>query len=185
MPAVIAAPGLIGVAATDVATIGSTVNAAHMAAAAPTVAVIPAAADEVSASVAHLFSSYAQDIQGLAGKAAAFHDQFVQHLSASASAYARSEAANVLSLRPAGAVTGSGVGTAAATIDQAVSSLGTALGPQLPLILQVVEVAIVAVAVVAALIALAPLLPVLLPLLVPYISALYPFLLLYLTSVKM
>ncbi|MGA7055357.1 MAG: PE family protein, partial [Mycobacterium sp.] len=48
-------------AATDLANIGSTVNAAHMAAATPTVAVIPAAADEVSSSIAHLFSQHAQD----------------------------------------------------------------------------------------------------------------------------
>ncbi len=185
MPAVIAAPGLIRTAAADVAAIGSTVNAAHMAAAAPTVTVIPAAADEVSASVAHLFSSYAQDIQGLAGKAAAFQGQFVQHLTAGANSYAHTEAANAVLLRPASAVTGSGVGTAAASIDQAVTSLTAALGPQLPLILQVVEVAIVAVAVVAALIALAPLLPVLLPLLVPYISVLEPILLLYLTTGKL
>ncbi len=56
MPAVIAAPELMAQAATDLATIGSTVNAAHMAAAPPTLSVLPAAADEVSASIAHLFN---------------------------------------------------------------------------------------------------------------------------------
>ena len=48
-----------------------------MVAAAPTVALIPAAADEVSASIAHLFSQHAQDYQALAGQAAVFHEQFV------------------------------------------------------------------------------------------------------------
>ncbi|HWS93014.1 MAG TPA: PE family protein, partial [Mycobacterium sp.] len=49
MSSVIAAPELINTAATDLANIGSNLSAAHTAAAAPTTAVIPAAADEVSA----------------------------------------------------------------------------------------------------------------------------------------
>jgi hypothetical protein len=49
-------------------------SAAHIAAALPTTAVIPAA-DEVSSGVAHLFSQYAGSFQTLAGKASVFHDQ--------------------------------------------------------------------------------------------------------------
>ncbi|WP_156686464.1 PE family protein [Mycobacterium sp. Marseille-P9652] len=98
MSAVMATPDLMVQAARDLASVGSTVNAAHLLAAAPTVAVLPAAADEVSAGIAHLFSGYAQDYQALAGKAAAFQDQFVQHLTASAGAYASAEAANIASL---------------------------------------------------------------------------------------
>jgi hypothetical protein len=94
MSFVIASPELMTSAATDLATIGSNVNAAHLAAAAPTVAVIPAAADEVSAGVAHLFSRYAAGFQSLAGQATAFHEQFVQNLTASAHSYAATEAAN-------------------------------------------------------------------------------------------
>ncbi|MGB9224655.1 PE family protein, partial [Mycobacterium sp.] len=56
MSLLIAAPESMTAAATDLANIGSALNAAHTAAATPTVAVIPAAADEVSASIAHLFS---------------------------------------------------------------------------------------------------------------------------------
>jgi hypothetical protein len=67
MAYVIAHPEMMAAAATDVATIGSTLNAAHTAAAAPTLAVMPAAADEVSAGVAHLFSQHAHDYQALAG----------------------------------------------------------------------------------------------------------------------
>jgi len=93
MSFVIAAPEMMTAAATDLATIGSNVSAAHMAAAAPTVAVIPAAADEVSASIAHLFSAHAQEYQALAAQAAAFNDQFVQHLTAGAFSYAGIEAA--------------------------------------------------------------------------------------------
>jgi hypothetical protein len=64
-------------------------------AAARTTSVVPAAADEVSASIAHLFSQHAANYQALAGQAAAFNDQFVQHLAASAGAYASAEATNV------------------------------------------------------------------------------------------
>jgi hypothetical protein len=68
MSYVIAATEMMTAAATDLATIGSNLSAAHTAAAAPTVAVLPAAADEVSASIAHLFSAHAQNYQALAGR---------------------------------------------------------------------------------------------------------------------
>ena len=100
MSYVIAAPEMIAAAATDVATIGSNLSAAHTAAAAPTLAVIPAAADEVSAGIAQLFSQHAANYQALAGQAAAFNDQFVQHMTAGAHSYASAEAANASSLRP-------------------------------------------------------------------------------------
>jgi hypothetical protein len=73
----IAAPKMMTSAATDLATIGSDLSVAHMAAAPPTVGLVPAAADEVSAGVAHLFSRYAEDFHGRAGRAAAFHEQFM------------------------------------------------------------------------------------------------------------
>jgi PE family protein len=103
MAYVIAAPEMMTAAATDLANIASNVSAAHLAAAAPTVAVIPAAADEVSAGIAHVFSQHAQGYQALAGKAAAFHDQFVATLHASAGSFAATEAASAATLRPAAA----------------------------------------------------------------------------------
>jgi hypothetical protein len=106
MPYVIAAPEMIAAAATDLATIGSTLSAAHTAAT-PTLAVMPAAADEVSASVAHLFSQHAHDYQALAGQATAFHEQFVQHLNANAGSYAATEAASASLLQPLTASAGS------------------------------------------------------------------------------
>ena len=93
-----AVPQAISAAATDVAAVGSTVDAAHTAAAASTVAVVPAAADEVSAGIANLFSGFAKEYQALAGQAAAFQQQFVQHLHASAGSYTATEAANTGSL---------------------------------------------------------------------------------------
>jgi hypothetical protein len=99
MSLVIAAPELMADTAADLANIGSTLDAAYSAAATPTIAVVPAAADEVSESIAHLFSQHAQDYQALAGQAAAFHEQFVQHLTSSAASYANAEAANVTLLQ--------------------------------------------------------------------------------------
>jgi hypothetical protein len=93
MSYVIAAPEMMTSAAADLATIGSNVNAAHLAAAAPTVAVVPAAADEVSAGIAQLLSAHAASYQALAGQAAAFNTQFVQHLTAGAGSYAGAETA--------------------------------------------------------------------------------------------
>ena len=95
MSYVIATPEMIASAASDVANIGSTLNAANAAAVAPTVAVLPAAADEVSASIANLFSAHAADYQALARRAAAFHEQFMQNLTAGAGSYVGAEAANV------------------------------------------------------------------------------------------
>jgi hypothetical protein len=58
----------------------------------------------VSASIAQLFSHHAQDYQAMAGQAAAFHDQLVQGLSASARSYASAEAANASLLQPGNAI---------------------------------------------------------------------------------
>ena len=93
MSYVIAHPEMMTSAASDLAAIASNVNAAHMVAAAPTTAVIPAAADEVSTSIAHLFSQHAASYQAMAGQAAAFNNQFVQHLTAGAGSYASAESA--------------------------------------------------------------------------------------------
>src|ERR1700746_2211200 len=107
MSNVIAAPEMLTAAAADLATVDSSLSAAHAAAASPTVALVPAAADEVSASIAHLFSRHATDYQALAGQAAAFHREFVQNLNASARSYVGTEAANTSSLRSLDANAGS------------------------------------------------------------------------------
>ncbi|EFI29103.1 predicted protein [Mycobacterium tuberculosis 94_M4241A] len=88
-------PELVAAAAADLAGIGSAIGAANAAAGAPTMALLAAGADEVSAAVAAVFSSYAQQYQALSAAAVAFHDQFVRALAAGAGAYAGAEAANV------------------------------------------------------------------------------------------
>jgi hypothetical protein len=65
MSYVIASPELMTSAATDFATIGSNLSAAHMAAAAPTTGVLTAAEDEVSAAIAAAFSAHGQGFQAL------------------------------------------------------------------------------------------------------------------------
>jgi PE-PPE domain/PE family len=91
----IAAPEMVTDAATNLASIGSTISAAHAAAAAPTTAVLAAGADEVSAAIATIFSQQASAFQALGAQGAAFHAQYVQTLNAGAAAYQSTEAANV------------------------------------------------------------------------------------------
>jgi hypothetical protein len=95
MSYVIAAPEIMTSAATDLATIGSNLSAANAAAAAPTTGILAAAQDEVSAAIAAVFSAHGQGFQALGAQAAAFEDQFVQALTASARSYVSAEAANV------------------------------------------------------------------------------------------
>lgn len=85
----IAAPEMVAAAATDLASVGSSISAANAAAAAPTMSVLAAGADEVSAVVAALFDAHAQAYQSLSAQAALFHEQFVQALNAGAGSYAR------------------------------------------------------------------------------------------------
>ncbi len=91
MSYVIAVPEMMTAAAADLGNIGSTLIEEHAAAAAQTIALVPAAADEVSVGIAHLFSGYAEDFHGLASRAAAFQQQFVQNLKTSALSYASVE----------------------------------------------------------------------------------------------
>jgi len=52
---------------------------------------LAAAEDEVSTAIAALFSSHGESFQVLSAQAAAFHDQFVQNLSAGAQSYVSAE----------------------------------------------------------------------------------------------
>ncbi|EFD60901.1 PE-PGRS family protein, partial [Mycobacterium tuberculosis EAS054] len=77
-------PATLATAATEVARIGSALSLASAVAAAQTSAVQAAAADEVSAAIAALFSAHGRDFQALSARAAAFHHEFVQALAAGA-----------------------------------------------------------------------------------------------------
>ena len=94
MSFVIAATEYVSAAASDLASIGSTISAANAAAAFPTSAVLPAGADDVSASIAALFGAHAKAYQAMSAQAATFHSQFVQLMNGSAGQYLSAEAAN-------------------------------------------------------------------------------------------
>jgi hypothetical protein len=68
MSYLVAAPEFLASAATDLGNIGSTLSAAHAAAAASTVGVLPQAADEVSEAVAAVFGAHAQQYQALSSE---------------------------------------------------------------------------------------------------------------------
>lgn len=84
MSFVIVAPEALMSVASEVAGIGSALNAA---------------ADEVSAAMAALFGAHAQEYQRLSAQAAGFHAQFVQALNAGVNSYASAEAANASPLQ--------------------------------------------------------------------------------------
>jgi PE family len=99
MSFVIASPEYVTAAASDLASIGSSISEANSAAAAPTTGVLAAGADEVSAVVTTLFEAHAQAYQALSAQAATFHNQFVQLLNAGAGQYAATEAASASPLK--------------------------------------------------------------------------------------
>ncbi|AHM09179.1 Pe-pgrs family protein [Mycobacterium tuberculosis variant bovis BCG str. ATCC 35743] len=84
MSFVIANPEMLAAAATDLAGIRSAISAATAAAAAPTIQVAAAGADEVSLAISALFGQHAQAYQALSAQATIFHDQFVQALTPAA-----------------------------------------------------------------------------------------------------
>ncbi|GJO86024.1 hypothetical protein NJB1728f31_31420, partial [Mycobacterium marinum] len=87
-------PELVVAAASDLSGINSAIAQANSVAAAATTTVLPAAADEVSAAIAALFGTHAQQYQAISAELAAFHDRFVQCLNTGAGSYLRAEAAN-------------------------------------------------------------------------------------------
>lgn len=90
-------PEALSTAAGDLQGVGADLTAHNAAAAGPTTAVSPAAADEVSALTAAQFAAHAQLYQAVAAQAAAIHEQFVKTLGTSAGSYAATEAANAAS----------------------------------------------------------------------------------------
>ena len=89
-------PDALSAAAGDLQGVGADLTAHNSAAAGPTTAVSPAAADEVSALTAAQFSAHAQLYQAVSAQASAIHETFVNTLSNSAVSYAATEAANAV-----------------------------------------------------------------------------------------
>ncbi|KZS82714.1 PE family protein [Mycobacterium persicum] len=96
MAYVITEPDAFGTAAAALATAGSAVAARNSAAAAVITAVIPAAADEVSALTAQRFGIHGERYQQVSAQALAIHQDFMAALLASGRSYAAAEAANAM-----------------------------------------------------------------------------------------
>ena len=94
-------PEAVTSATSDLANIGSTIQTANSAAAAQTTSVLAAGEDEISAAIAALFTNHGQAYQILSAQAEAFHNQFLQTLSAGSAAYAGAEAANAAPMQSA------------------------------------------------------------------------------------
>lgn len=103
-------PEALTFAAGQLQALGSALSAENAGAAAPTTAIAPAAADEVSALQAGIFTTYGTLYQQIAAEAQAMHEQFVSMLGMSAGTYATTEASNasaasVASASPLGTLT--------------------------------------------------------------------------------
>lgn len=89
-------PELLTAATGDLHGLGAAMVAENAVAAGPTGGVLPAAADEVSALTAARFVAQASAYQVVSAQAAAVHELFVNALGTGATAYAVTEAANVI-----------------------------------------------------------------------------------------
>lgn len=118
MSQVMITPQLVDSAATNLAVIGSAVDSARVEAATHTGTLLPAAADEVSAGIAQLFAQHAAEYQQAAGQAAAFHEKFVQQLTATTNSYTNAEAANAALLELKASSTAPAAGTGIPWYDQ-------------------------------------------------------------------
>lgn len=92
-------PGAMESAAAGLAGIGSTVTASNAAAAAPTIGVLPPAAEEeASALLALAFSTHGQLHQVTQAVGSVVHAMFVATMGLSAGSYAASEALNAVAM---------------------------------------------------------------------------------------
>ncbi len=87
-------PEAMTFAAAQLEGLGSSLAAENAAAATPTTGLPPAAADQVSALQAAIFSAYGAFYQSIAAAAHAVHEQFVQTLRTSSGSYTQTESIN-------------------------------------------------------------------------------------------
>jgi PE family protein len=87
-------PEALASAAAELDSIGAAMEAGDASVATPTTAILPAAADQVSALTAAQFSAQGQLYQAVSAQALAIHEMFVTALSTSAATYAATEVAN-------------------------------------------------------------------------------------------
>ncbi|HTQ16258.1 PE-PPE domain-containing protein [Mycobacterium sp.] len=127
MSLVVVEPEALAAAASDLTSLGSAIGGANATAAAQTTGLLAAGADEVSTAIAALFGAHGQAFQVASARAAAFHQEFVQALTAGAGSYATVEAAAASRLQSvldpinaqAQAATGGAMGSIYRAIQQA------------------------------------------------------------------
>jgi hypothetical protein len=118
-------PDVLTAASGNLENIGTSLRAAHAAAAAQTTAIVAPAADEVSEAITSLFGTAAREYQALGAQAAAFHESFVKTLGAAAGQYVAAEAANVQQTMAAAI-------PAAETINTPFGAISVTLGGNVP-----------------------------------------------------
>jgi hypothetical protein len=96
MSFVMTQPDSLAAAARELHGVGSTMATHNVVGATPTIKVVPAVADEVSALTAAEFAMQAQIYQGVSAQAAAVHEVFTTTLAMSANSHAATEAANAI-----------------------------------------------------------------------------------------
>lgn len=96
MSYVISNPEAVTAAADTLASIGSALRAQNAATASPTTSVTPAAADQVSARTAEVFSALGRLYQEVSTQASAILDVCVADLYTGARSYAAAESANAM-----------------------------------------------------------------------------------------
>lgn len=127
-------PEALTAAASALQTLGTSMAAQNSAAAAPTTAVAPAAADPVSALQAAQFSAYGSWYQQVSAQATAMHQMLVNTLNANAGSYGETEAANQTATGSTslsgllGGLTGSSSSSAAVSSQVVDPSTGAAIG---------------------------------------------------------
>lgn len=135
MSLLLVAPEALVAAASDLAGVGSALNTASTAAAAPTTGVVSAAADEISTQIAAVFSEQGVEFRQLIAQVVAVHERLVQVLRAGARMYAAAEADAAHSLRnavnalPAGELVSGAVTQAESAVLGAGRAAASLLGP--------------------------------------------------------
>ncbi len=122
-----AVPAELAAAAAQLGAIGSALAAQNAGAAAPTTAIAPAAADQVSILQSAVFTAYGALYQQIAAEAQAIQEQFVQTLGLSSGTYESSEAANAAAATLADGASAAAVAQAS-PVDNFINTVSTLMG---------------------------------------------------------
>ncbi|BDE17130.1 MULTISPECIES: PPE family protein, SVP subgroup [Mycobacterium] len=124
-----AVPQELAAAAAQLGAIGSALAAQNAGAAAPTTAIAPAAADQVSIIQSGIFTAYGALYQQVSAEAQAIQEQFVQTLGLSSGTYEQSEAANAAAATlTSGAQAAAAAPAAASPVDSFLNTVSTLIG---------------------------------------------------------